>query len=725
MSRADGSIRIDTKIDTKNANKEISTLGSTVKKLGGVIAAAFAITKIVQFGKSAISLASDLEEVQNVVNVAFGSMANKADEFAKSALKSYGLSELSAKKYSSTFMSMAKSMGLSVDDATNMSLALTGLVGDVASFYNLETDAAYSKLKGVFTGETEALKDLGVVMTEANLKAFALEKGIKADYNAMSQAEKTALRYQYVTEKLSLAQGDFARTSDNWANQTRVLKETFNSLSSIIGEFLIKGLTPFVQKLNELLQGLLDVAQAARGLGVITDATEDLGDTATDAAGAQEEVTAAVEETGEAIAGNLSSFDELNIMNAESGESVGDGASVFDGLPTDESTSVEVGEGSTISPDLTDTATGVKALIEPIIDAVLKMIVSLAGAIGKALPTIIDAAVGIVFAITDAIVKNLPSIVLVALQIVQSLAEGILQALPHIIDGITNLLALLIETIVENLPDIVQAGVEVVLALVEGIVDALPHIIESVLTLIITLIETIVENLPEIIAAGMEIVGSLVGGLLQAIPHLIAAVPQLIAAIIKTIFSTNWLQVGVDIIKGIGEGLIDGVKAIGSKIGDACKSIWGTVKGWFGISSPSKKMRTTIGPHIATGVGVGFEDEIGNVGDDMESALADEFDDAWGRVAVDLDAAKLPSVSVNEMLPVEVSHELIKGEDDTLGDIRDSVENIENDVKEMRKNGENPTTSIGDGALTTRGDKSVSATRENRKAGKTIYPVGV
>ena len=260
-------------------------------------------------------------------------------------------------------MSMAKGMGLATDDATNMSLALTGLVGDVSSFYNIEQDLAATKLKGIFTGESEALKDLGVVMTEANLEAYALAKGFNKSMKEMTQAEKVALRYQYVTEQLSLAQGDFARTSDSWANQIRVLKETFNSLSSIIGEFLIKGLTPFVQKLNDILQRLLAIAQAAKSLFLVSDAAEEITDTATDAAGAQEEVTEAVEGTGEAIAGNLASFDELNVMNDES-TGGGDASNVFDGLPTDEDTKVEIGEGSTVSPDLTNALLKIKEILE-------------------------------------------------------------------------------------------------------------------------------------------------------------------------------------------------------------------------------------------------------------------------------------------------------------------------------------------------------------------------
>ena len=809
MANYDGSIRINTKVDTGEAKNNINSLGSTVKKLGGIIASAFAITKLVQFGKSAINLASDLQEAQNVVDVAFGSMSDKANAFAQSALKNYGLAELSAKKYSSTFMSMAKGMGLATDDATNMSLALTGLVGDVSSFYNIEQDLAATKLKGIFTGESEALKDLGVVMTEANLEAYALAKGFNKSMKEMTQAEKVALRYQYVTEQLSLAQGDFARTSDSWANQIRVLKETFNSLSSIIGEFLIKGLTPFVQKLNDILQRLLAIAQAAKSLFLVSDAAEEITDTATDAAGAQEEVTEAVEGTGEAIAGNLASFDELNVMNDES-TGGGDASNVFDGLPTDEDTKVEIGEGSTVSPDLTNALLKIKEILEPIISLILTLrelvgtglkkvfevlspiiegllallkqllgifgdfagsvkdmqsveeffsglidtveqaataiietlaelipqlvqivtdiVVALVKAIASNIPKLVNSIVNLVKELLGALTEMLPQLLEAGKQLIQSLVEGLLseESISAIFTAVGEIVAALVEFVIENLPVIVENAVEIVLALVQGLLEALPHLIEGVLTLIITIVETIVENLPEIISMGWEIVGSLIAGLLEAIPSLIAAIPKLIFAIIDTIFSTNWLQVGIDIIKGIGQGLVDGVKSIGSKIGDACKGIWKTVKGWFGINSPSKKMRETVGPHIATGVGVGFEDEIAGVGDDMEQALADEFDDAWGRVTADLSGAKLPSVNVNEMLPVSVSHELIKNEDgDVFAEIRDRVENIASDVEQIRKNGgQSPTTTGGGGGITTRASTTISASRENRKAGKTIYPVG-
>ena len=130
-----------------------------------------------KFGSQAIQTASDLEEVQNVVNVSFGSMANEVEAFAKTAIWSFGMSELTAKRTASTFMAMANGMGLAMKDGKNMSLQLTALAGDMASFYNVRQDVAQTALNSIFTGETESLKKFGVVMTEANLSAFCSIKG--------------------------------------------------------------------------------------------------------------------------------------------------------------------------------------------------------------------------------------------------------------------------------------------------------------------------------------------------------------------------------------------------------------------------------------------------------------------------------------------------------------------------------------------------------------------
>ena len=257
-----GQIGLDLVVNSNAFKKQMSGIQSLAKKAGAALAGAFAVKKIVDFGKSCLELGSDLTEVQNVVDVTFPSMTSKVDEFAKSAAGSFGLSETMAKKFAGTFGAMAKAFGFSESAAYDMGSTLTGLAGDVASFYNITQDEAYTKLKSVFTGETESLKDLGVVMTQSALDAYALANGFGKTTQQMSEAEKVALRYQFVQNQLAAAQGDFARTSGSWANQVRILKLQFDSLKATIGQGLINLFTPVIKVVNTLIGKLGTLANA-------------------------------------------------------------------------------------------------------------------------------------------------------------------------------------------------------------------------------------------------------------------------------------------------------------------------------------------------------------------------------------------------------------------------------------------------------------------------------
>lgn len=280
MSKSDGSVRIDTTLDTegvKKGAKEIKedlegvkediegvdsgseqasesiggSFASSFTKLGKAIAAAQIAEKLYEFSKEAIELGSDLEEVQNVVDVTFETMSDSVNQFAKDAQKTAGLSEKMAKQYVGTFGAMADSFGFTEAEAYEMSTALTQLTGDVASFYNLSQDEAMNKLKGVFTGETEALKELGVVMTQAALDNYALANGYEKTTSAMTEQEKVALRYQFVMDQLSASSGDFVRTQDSWANQSKILSLQWESLMATLGSGMIDVLTPGMEFLND------------------------------------------------------------------------------------------------------------------------------------------------------------------------------------------------------------------------------------------------------------------------------------------------------------------------------------------------------------------------------------------------------------------------------------------------------------------------------------------
>ena len=227
----------DTVEDTMDgAEKSVS---GTAAKIAKAIGSAFVTKQVIAFGKAAIGVASDLNEVQNVVDTTFGDGSIKIDEWAKNAAEAFGESELQAKQFTSTLGAMFKSMGVGQADMEEMSMSLAGLAGDMASFYNLDPTEAFEKLRSGISGETEPLKQLGINMSVVNLEAFAMSEGITKSYQEMTQAEQATLRYQYIMSATADAQGDFANTSDSLANQQRILQLEIQTLAAEVGNDLM------------------------------------------------------------------------------------------------------------------------------------------------------------------------------------------------------------------------------------------------------------------------------------------------------------------------------------------------------------------------------------------------------------------------------------------------------------------------------------------------------
>ena len=206
---------------------------------------------ILAAGGAMFKLASDMNETLNKVDVAFKGNANEVKEWGNTTLTQFGISKGAALDAASLFGDMGTAMGQSTTEASKMSTNLVGLAGDLSSFKNIGLGQAQDALKGIFTGEGESLKSLGVIMQDSTLKAFALATGQKKSYEEMTQAEKVALRYAYVMDATKNAQGDFARTSDGAANQMRIFQESIKQLATQIGQNLIPIITPIIAKLNE------------------------------------------------------------------------------------------------------------------------------------------------------------------------------------------------------------------------------------------------------------------------------------------------------------------------------------------------------------------------------------------------------------------------------------------------------------------------------------------
>lgn len=315
-----------------------------------------AIRGLANLGKSAIGFGSAITEIENVVDVSFGSMADEAYKFASTAKEQFGLSELAAKQYSGTMMAMMKSSGVAQDAASKMSISLAGLAGDIASFYNIDTDTAFQKIRSGISGEIEPLRQLGINLSVANMEAYALSRGITTSYNAMSQAEKVALRYNYLMSVTGDVQGDFARTSGTWANQVRLLTLNFQSLSAVIGQGLIAGILPAIQALNALMSKLMQAANVFRNFmyvlmgkklkgsqSGVSDIVSNLGGIETagdDASSGLDDATSSAKKLKKAL--SVLPFDQLNQLTDNSdnsgtaskslGSGLGDLADSFSGI---------------------------------------------------------------------------------------------------------------------------------------------------------------------------------------------------------------------------------------------------------------------------------------------------------------------------------------------------------------------------------------------------------
>ena len=230
--------------------------GAAAAKIVGALSAAGVVSIMAKWGKAAIDAASDLSEVQNVVDVTFGDSSGRIDAWAKQAGKAYGLTEKQAKQYTSTIGAMLKSQGMADDEIVKTSTDLAGLAADMASFYNLDFDTAFQKIRSGISGETEPLKQLGINMSAANLEAFRLAQGIEKAYSAMSQSEQTALRYQYIMQATADAQGDFARTSDGYANASRRVQTAMETIKTEGGKLLLEVVEPLTVGLASMLEKL-------------------------------------------------------------------------------------------------------------------------------------------------------------------------------------------------------------------------------------------------------------------------------------------------------------------------------------------------------------------------------------------------------------------------------------------------------------------------------------
>lgn len=236
------------------------------------------------------------------------------------------MSELSAKQTAGRFQAMGLAMGAPVKDMSDMSIQLTALSADLASFYNISQEESSRKLWSIFTGETEPMRAFGIDLTNATLKEYAMKKGLDANISSMTQLEKTMLRYQYVMDNTKNVQGDFARTSQTWANQLRILQEQIKAIAGVWGNAFVNMLKPLVQALNKALSAVYTFSEkVVNALGAIFGWKLEIqkgaiSDDFEGAAGAADDMASGTKKAAKAakdLKTHLLGIDELNVVEPD------------------------------------------------------------------------------------------------------------------------------------------------------------------------------------------------------------------------------------------------------------------------------------------------------------------------------------------------------------------------------------------------------------------------
>lgn len=499
-----------------------------------VTAGAAAVGALGAAGVASVKLASDLTEVQNVVDVTFGKNADTINDWAKNAASAFGLSELQAKKFNGTMGAMLKSMGLSDDAVLDMSTSMTGLAGDFASFYNLPIEEAFQKIRSGISGETEPLKELGINMSVANLEAYALSQGIDKSYNSMTQAEQAALRYNFLMAASADAQGDAARTNGTLAGQLRKAQLEVQNLSGAIGMSLL----PMAQEM--LGVGIDMLGQLKQGF---------------EQGGVEGLISAATNVVGQLLNGFVNSAPSLIDAGVQILMMVLNGIATL--IPTLPQQSQSI---------ITALANGIFTLLPTLLIVGGQLILSLLQGLSQALPNILNSGSQTLQSFISGALSGFSELANLALNILLTLVQALISSLPTLIPAALQMVFVLIDTLMNNLDKIIQTGIQLLVSLAKGFADTYPQLIAKIPILIGQLIGKLISYLPEILAAGIEIVLTLLAGIVQAFPDLIFQIPTLLKQIWDEIINYDWLAAGDRVIKSLQDGI---------------EAAWDGLVGWF------------------------------------------------------------------------------------------------------------------------------------------------
>lgn len=581
-------------------NSKIGEVGKNVESIGNKLTMVFT-TAITAAGAKIIGLSSDMNETLNKIDVAYKKDAQSVKDWSKTSVASMGLAQQTALDMVATYGDMSTAMGFTTNKAAIMGEQLVKRAADLSSFKNISIDVANTALTAIFTGETESLKQLGVVMTQQNLQAYAMSQGITKNIQDMSQMEQVTLRYNYVMEMTKNAQDDFKNTMGGFANQGRIVQETLKNIGTIYGNDLLPNVTEAVKQFNQFLIKInnLDGPQrkmiengtamiavlgpATIGLGKITPTLSNMGSRINQAGGGLLDLTKkgiditktfgvdvsnGFTKTGNAV----QSFASKDNIISKALNKIMSGADKVTSkikeiaafkIPDmdikipflDNAIEKIKGYGPTVEKffgSLGTAAMGSLGKLQSIAGLALRFVGPLA-LIGLALTGL-----GVVQQQFGPQIDQFAQIAMTkGPTIIQNLINGIVSKLPDLINNGTTMLLQFLNIITTNLPTIINGGVQILTGLIDGVVNNLDKIIPAVLNVVLVLLTALIDNLPKILDAGLKILMALVDGIVNNIDKIIDGIIQVMIAIINKIpeFLPQLINAGIKILVAIIQGL--------------------------------------------------------------------------------------------------------------------------------------------------------------------------
>lgn len=546
--------------------KRMESISSKAKSIGdklsgiGTALTVGVTTPLAVAGKSMVDAASDFDENLNKISVAFGDSADDVKAWADTATESFGLSMNQALEATSLFGDMATSMGISQSEAASMSTSLAGLAGDMASFKNIGIDEAMTALNGVFTGETESLKQLGIVMTEVNLQEFA--DGLGLVYDDMTQAEKVQLRYNYVMAMSKNAIGDYARTSDGTANSMRTFQASVENLAITLGQNLLPIVTPIIQKATEMVNAFAAADPELQQLVLKIAGIAAAAGPALLVIGKMVSVFGSVSGAIGLLGGKISSLggmgSAISAVFTAITSPIGIAVAAITALVAAFAYLMTTNEGFRNS--IMQTVSTIGQSLMPIIQALMPVIQNIATVLATTISSVLQA-----------LAPVLAQIVTMIGQIVATVAPLIAQLVSQ--------LAPILTTIIQTVGNIVSAVLPPVITIINAIMGA----IEELLPPIMSVLSTVIDVVSQIIAAITPII-SFVAGVISDIMGIISPIISFIAGVISSIISV--ISPIASTVASVFSAIFSTVSSIMNKVGSVIKTVFNGIKSaWNGLTS--------------------------------------------------------------------------------------------------------------------------------------------